>query len=579
MTERLTRTVVLSVVGGSGRLIDRIEALRAAPHEAWERPDELPATLRTVADELAGHGRPDLALLGYTELLPLYRQLVAAHPQLYRQSLASALTAAVRLLVQREQWAEALPLAEEAAEAWLGLVDTVDHAADSAADAAWRRTDLCGRLGRHEEALASAAAEVAQAQARPERSTGKEKALAIAHARGHYADRLAAVGRYEEALEISTDNLRYHRTRSTPAANAATLVALEIFAHGRRLAACRRYDEAFEAYTETVAVIRDDAPEHGSGRHDVGAVLNNVAGRLVELGRHREALAAAEEAVAIMRDEVATARAKYRRNEARLRRPDDDESADWLPRDWPSLRRMWRRARRGPELDLCRILNTFGMRLHAVGRDDEALRALTEAVDLAHGNLTDDPPAVGPVLAVLLNNRSIVLSALDRPEPAVQDARRAVPLAGAGPIQAHTRTNLAIALSTMNRHAAALEATSAAVELLRRFFHAEPDLEGELADALAEHSRVRSRRGEHDRAREAADEAVARFRRLAGRDPARYGDDLARALVLSAEAWAAAGEPERARTDAAEATELYRPRAAEYPERYARHLGRAGAVA
>jgi tetratricopeptide (TPR) repeat protein len=166
-------------------------------------------------------------------------------------------------------------------------------------------------------------------------------------------------------------------------------------------------------------------------------------------------------------------------------------------------RPLWRRSRSigawqaNPEhygKDLARTLNNLSGELWRIGRHEEALAAVEEAVELRREPAEGEPATHGADLSMVLNNLSIRLAEAGRREEALAAIEEAVELrrplveenpAAYGGDLAVALTNLAARLTEMSRPEEALAATSEAVDLCRSLAAVNPAAYKEdLAGAL-----------------------------------------------------------------------------------------------
>ena len=444
-------------------------------------------------------------------------------------------------------------------------------------------------LGRHEVACAGGRRGGGRGPPVAAPALGTPKSVALIGALTVYAERLDRIGRLDEALTATAEYTVLWRRRSEPIAYAAALDEL-----GRRLAAVGRHRDAEVQYGRTLAIVRDLPPSRWN-RRALAAALTNYAIRLGTLGRHREAEVAAAEAVRTHREVVAATRAEAAENEAKrvaFRHSDEYEGhIDWAYDMSDAEERRQEAAEvRTTELNLCTALVNHSSDLHRLRRLDESYAAITEAVGLERARR---PEADGH-LATALNSLSVLLTDLHRPADAVAAAEESVAtyerLADAEDGLAMARNSLGAALLSVGRLDEALAASTAALDAYRRFASDQPArFDGRLADALGDHGRIRSARGEHADAATATAESVAIFRRLAEADPGRYDHECARALRVFAEvrlivgADPAGADPAgpdlaAARAAAGEAVDRYERLVARMPEAYGPDLERARTV-
>jgi len=189
---------------------------------------------------------------------------------------------------------------------------------------------------------------------------------------------------------------------------------------------------------------------------------------------------------------------------------------------------------------LAGALNNLALRLGDVGRREDALRAIEEAVGYYRELADADPDAFVSNLATALGNLARRLRDVGRREDALRASREAVGyyqrLAQAAPEVfllgfAVSLDELSDRLGDVGRRQDALTASQEAVRHYRRLAQAAPDafLLG-LADSLSSLSIHLSRVGRHEDAVQAAEEAVGYYRRLADATRDAFLPDLATAL-------------------------------------------------
>ncbi|MGG8409603.1 tetratricopeptide repeat protein, partial [Streptomyces sp. 12297] len=182
--------------------------------------------------------------------------------------------------------------------------------------------------------------------------------------------------------------------------------------------------------------------------------------------------------------------------------------------------------------DLAGSLNELSVQLGALGRRDEALTAVAEAVEVYRQLFEERPSGHRPSdLARCLNNLAVRLGDAGRSEESLAAIREAVDLYRReanrrGPTS--YRPGLATTLDTLANRLGAL--------------------------------------GRHEEGLTAAFEAVTLYRRLAAEDPAGFDRSLARSLNNLANRLGAAGEPDEALAAAIEAVQLYREQVERDPE-------------
>ncbi len=328
---------------------------------------------------------------------------------------------------------------------------------------------------------------------------------ALATSLNNQAGHLAGLGRHEEALKTIALAVAIRR----PAAQARPEIftpdlAMTLNNQAVRLAGLGRREEALEAITRAVTIRRELArtwPE--AFNPDLAMSLNNKANHLAGVGRREEALQAVTEAVGIYRE---------------------------LARTWPDAF----------DHALATSLNNQSVRLAGVGRREEALEAVTEAVTIRRDLVRARPDAFNHALATSLNNQAVRLADLGRRAEALEAVGEAVEiyreLAGARPDVfradlAVSLNNLANTLADLGRREDALKAISEAVEIYRELAGARPDVfRADLAVSLNNLANTLADQGRHEEALEAVTEAVAIRRELADARPDAFNPNLALSL-------------------------------------------------
>jgi tetratricopeptide (TPR) repeat protein len=224
--------------------------------------------------------------------------------------------------------------------------------------------------------------------------------------------------------------------------------------------------------------------------------------------------------------------------------------------------------------DHARWLNILTMLLGDLGKWDEALAAIKEAVATYRAL----PKTFLADLATSLSNASNCLSELGQREEALAAIKEAVAiqrtLADARPVAflpdlAMSRSNESNCLSRLGRPEEALTAAEEAVIIRRALADARPDaFLPDLATSLNNYSNRLSDMGRRDDALAAAGEAVATFRALAEARPDGFLPDLAMALNNQAGCLSDLGRPEEALTAIEEAIAIRRALADARPDAF-----------
>ncbi|GGP43555.1 tetratricopeptide repeat protein [Saccharothrix coeruleofusca] len=186
---------------------------------------------------------------------------------------------------------------------------------------------------------------------------------------------------------------------------------------------------------------------------------------------------------------------------------------------------------------LADALDELGLRLVAVGREQDALAAAEEAVQL-RGQVAEDGDGT-PELAAALERLSARYAAVDRREDALTALTSASvlyqQLAKDDPTRfrldfAKASHHLAVRLFDVDRKREGLGAADAAVRRWRKVAQADPRYEPEHARTLVSIAALLSGFGQCERARSVLREAIGVLRRLAEANPAAFEPELAGAL-------------------------------------------------
>jgi tetratricopeptide (TPR) repeat protein len=288
------------------------------------------------------------------------------------------------------------------------------------------------------------------------------------------------------AAVLSEHLVRLTGVTADPDRHATDLTLLAI-----RLANAGRRDEAPAPAEKAVTIRRRlaaaDPAEQLAG---LAAPLNNLGSLLSRVGRPEEALACAEEALEIRRWRF---------------------FADPMPVDPTAYR-----------ADLADSLNNLGNRLSELGRKEEALAPVEEAITIRRRLAEADPATHLPDLAMSVNNLGILLAGIGRWDESLCPAEEA---------------------TDIYRHLAEVEPAAYL-----------PD----LAMSVNNLGASRSQAGRGEEALAATEEAVAIRRRLAEVNPAAHLPDLAMSVNNLGAFLAQVGRREEALTPAYEATRIYR---------------------
>jgi Tetratricopeptide repeat len=226
---------------------------------------------------------------------------------------------------------------------------------------------------------------------------------------------------------------------------------------------------------------------------------------------------------------------------------------------------------------LAMALNDLSVRLAGLGRREEALAAVEEAVSIRRELAAAHPDAFHADLAMSLNNLSACLAGLGRQEAlaAVEEATGLYrELAAAHPDAFHadlaaSLNNLAIQLAGLGRREEALAAVEEAVSIRRELAAAHPDaFHADLAASLNNLAIQLAGLGRRQEALAAVEEAVSIRQELAAAHPDAFHADLANSLNNLAIQLAGLGRREEALAAVEEAVSIRRELAAAHPDAF-----------
>lgn len=400
-------------------------------------------------------------------------------------------------------------LAEQAVEVWIDLaraLDEVEEKPPSHMEAlATARNNLANRLaaiGLYEDAAVVAGRALEELNALSDALPGRARDLR-AHVLHNLAAHLNEAGQPRDALRAHAEAIEEYRAMAQHDASAHLPdLAMALNSYAISLAQLNCGDEALAACQEAVAIHRTvEASDPGTHLDGLAQALNTLGARLSENGLHNHAVAVGEEAVTVARrlsehDRdahvylLATTLNSY---SAHLRRAGRDS----LGAAAEAVRLYRTLAKTNPRGNLPRVagaLANLAGHLGSVGRHHEALQSLQEAIEI-YEHLPDDiRKGFLPREAQTLSNLGNRLAALHRPEKAAEACGRAVELmiALAADSAVHLaglarcRANYAARLATLGQfHDAVREATDA-VQIYRELADLRPGrYEREFSGMLA----------------------------------------------------------------------------------------------
>ena len=235
-----------------------------------------------------------------------------------------------------------------------------------------------------------------------------------------------------------------------------------------------------------------------------------------------------------------------------------------------------------PEADLrpmvSSTLNNLGIRLRALGRHEDAVKAAEESVAIRSRLAAERPDAYLPDLAKSLNNLGACYGALGRHEDALKAVEEGrdiyCRLAAARPNAflpdlAGTLNNLGAFFGALGRREDALKAEKKAVVIRCRLAAERPDAYlPDLAKSLNNLGNRFSDLGRHQDALKPAEKARDIYRRLATERPDTFFPDLAMSLKNLSIRFGKLGRLQDALKPAEEARDIYRRLAAVHPDAF-----------
>ena len=223
------------------------------------------------------------------------------------------------------------------------------------------------------------------------------------------------------------------------------------------------------------------------------------------------------------------------------------------------------------------LLTDLARRLAALGRREQALAAIEEAVEIRRALAQANREAYLPDLATSLNGLSNRLAELDRREQALAAIEEAVAIRRALaqakdahlPDLAASLNNLSPRLAALGRLEQGLATIEEAVDTYRALVRARPDaFLPDLAMSMSTLSNRLAQLGQREEALTAIREAVDRYRTLAQARPDAFLPDLAMALNNLSYRLAALDRPEQALTAIEEAVQIRRSLAQARPDAF-----------
>ena len=225
--------------------------------------------------------------------------------------------------------------------------------------------------------------------------------------------------------------------------------------------------------------------------------------------------------------------------------------------------------------DLASSLSNQSTRLAELGSREEALAAIEEAVSIRRNLAATQPDGFGPDLAASLNNLSSCLAELGRHEEALAAIEEAAAIYRTARREAFdselaaSLNNQSVFLAELGRYEEALAAIEEAAATYRNLAAAHPDaFRPDLAMSLHNVSGRLAQLGRRKEALAAIEEAVSIRRDLAAAHPDAFGPDLAASLNNQSGRLAELGRHEEALAAIEEAAATYRNLAAAHPDAF-----------
>ncbi|MFE5547312.1 tetratricopeptide repeat protein [Streptomyces sp. NPDC056534] len=235
--------------------------------------------------------------------------------------------------------------------------------------------------------------------------------------------------------------------------------------------------------------------------------------------------------------------------------------------------------------DLATSLSNLSVQLGGVGRHEEGLSAALEAVEIRRVLAESSPGAHLPDLAMSLSNLAVRLGHVGKHEEGLEASHEAIlhyrQLADASPEAyvphlANSLSNRSVQLGDIGRHEEGLSAALEAVEIRRVLAESSPDAHlPDLAMSLSNLSVQLGGVGRHEDGLSAIQEAVEIRRRLSAASPDAYQPNLATSLTNLSAALSAVGRQEEGLVANREAVGHHRQLAAVSPDAYLPALGTA----
>lgn len=228
--------------------------------------------------------------------------------------------------------------------------------------------------------------------------------------------------------------------------------------------------------------------------------------------------------------------------------------------------------------DVAMSLNNLSTCLATLGRWEEALEAIQQAVEIRREFAQSQPASYSHDLALSLNNLSHCLATLGRREEALSAIEEAVEIYGALAFSrsdsfrgylAASLTHLSNCLAALSRQEEALERIQQAVKIRCEIAHSQPDaFQPDFALSLNNLSLRLGALGRREEALDAIQQAVEIRRRLASARPDAFRPDLALSLNIQSHFLAGLGRGEASLGAIQEAVDIRRDLARSRPDAF-----------
>jgi tetratricopeptide (TPR) repeat protein len=475
--------------------IHRAEYREAPDDEHVDRLFRLAASLDSLASALSGAGREQDALAAVEEAAGAYRALDSADSDQYRSDLITALGNLCGAYSALGQLEDGRGVAEEAVLLSRELVGRHGDAhLRGLADVLTNSATVLRRLGRYEDAITQVdeAVLIYRKLAVDQPGTELASLAAALHNLGIY---LTEAGQAGSARDVFDESIDIYRKLSDPRPESFEPELAEVI--GALAGLMQRqgdYDQALDLAAESAAILKrmfDTGRAELRGKY--AHALHRLAHIRLDLCQYGEAARIAAQAAELYAALVAAGRPDMRVNQAsnlhcRARASDmagqHAGAADTFAVATGLLRELTGEDDTHAG-ELAAVLQDFAVCLSALGRDGEALKLVSEAVDIRRERLDDQPDTLME-LAGALNNLADTLHDLGMRDEAIPVAAEAVESCSRAYDDGHQEAAAlyVYALVTETQIRGAADVTGAVAALVRAWQVAGASGDGELAEVV-----------------------------------------------------------------------------------------------